>query len=372
MPITFDAGGKGGGESPLLQGVSDKASRQSTHGGKGGQTHAEYAEEVMHICSLLHALALQHLRDDDDLDNLLPVSASDVRAVGEWSSTDAHSHTTPGIGRNDLMMGHVLSMSSTHGAGGAGCRRRISLTPNGGGASLEPPSKAVAEAHSAPDCQFIVRRLRHCASAFLRLRPSFHGEHIRAANATLPLRVLGGLRPEEREVLELDVRGRALPTDTRVAMVGGWFMRRLIARQKFEQGESRNTSPPILSRLYQVISDGTLNYAAAAKLALVPFPFPYQNLLAIFLVLFTIYVPVLVNGILMNVGLRAAVSFVAVFSYNALAAVGNNLEDPFSPYDRNELPLHELQDSFIWRLLSFGTVPEMQYSTDLNGDDDDD
>ena len=102
------------------------------------------------------------------------------------------------------------------------------------------------------------------------------------AKARQKLLVLGGLRKEERAVLEArrgcdrdelgseaDSQGILLSTDARVAMVEGWFMRRLIGRQKFEQGrrrplqesiclfftslcaegESSATSPPILSRL---------------------------------------------------------------------------------------------------------------------------
>merc|ERR1712039_54645 len=76
----------------------------------------------------------------------------------------------------------------------------------------------------------------------------------------------------------------------------------------FEQGESAFTSPPILSRLYQVISDGCLWFSHASKIAITPFPFPYHNLISIFLWIYTLLVPVLVNGTLMDVGLRILVS----------------------------------------------------------------
>merc|ERR1712072_1322205 len=118
------------------------------------------------------------------------------------------------------------------------------------------------------------------------------------------------------------------------------------------------TSPPILSRLYQVISDGCLWFSHASKIAITPFPFPYHNLISIFLWTYTFMVPVLVNGIIMEDVSRAVITFNAVFAYHSLAAVGDNLEDPFFPYDPNELPLQELQDNVNQRLLAFGVVPE--------------
>ena len=41
---------------------------------------------------------------------------------------------------------------------------------------------------------------------------------------------------QEKLALEKDNTGQPLTTGARCAMVQGWFMRRLLARQKFEQG----------------------------------------------------------------------------------------------------------------------------------------
>merc|ERR1719160_398555 len=59
----------------------------------------------------------------------------------------------------------------------------------------------------------------------------------------------------------------------------------------------------------------------------------------------------------MDVGARVVLSFVTVFAYHALSAVGDILEDPYTPYDPNELPLPEIQDTINTRLLMFGMVP---------------
>lgn len=42
------------------------------HGRQGGPDHHGYVADIVHICSLLHALALQDLRRDGELENLVP------------------------------------------------------------------------------------------------------------------------------------------------------------------------------------------------------------------------------------------------------------------------------------------------------------
>ena len=39
---------------------------------QGGPDHTEYVADVLHLCSLLHAVTLLHLRRDSNLDNLVP------------------------------------------------------------------------------------------------------------------------------------------------------------------------------------------------------------------------------------------------------------------------------------------------------------
>lgn len=290
MAITFDAGGSNA--TPLLDGKYDAASSQphpKSHE-KGGPTHATFVEDILHLCSLLHALALMHLRGDDDLGNLA-------------SETD---------NRGDPIKGG---------------RESEDQAPQSGINAMLPIGLYDSQ----------------------RLRKKYQQQH---------LRVLGGLSKAERAALEVDMRGKTRLTEARVAMVEGWYMRRLIARQKFEQGESAVTSPPILSRLYQVISDGCLWFGHASKIAITPFPFPYHNLIAIFLWAYTFMVPFLINGVIMNDVVRAVFTFAAVFSYHSLSAVGDNLEDPYIPYDPNELPLQDIQDSLNQRLLAFAIVPQ--------------
>eukprot|EP00416_Gambierdiscus_australes_P024153 CAMPEP_0171079916 /NCGR_PEP_ID=MMETSP0766_2-20121228/15548_1 /TAXON_ID=439317 /ORGANISM="Gambierdiscus australes, Strain CAWD 149" /LENGTH=432 /DNA_ID=CAMNT_0011537125 /DNA_START=43 /DNA_END=1338 /DNA_ORIENTATION=+ len=248
-----------------------------------GLEHPYFFEEVVHLFSLMHALAYQHLRCDDNLDNLRPAAIPRLLMVGDEP---------------------VRQTSVSCQSWGFAAKDR---------APLRWP---------------------------------------------LRMKVLGGLQNAERVVLECDSTGVPLPSLARVTMVESWIMRRLTARQKHEPaGDMCRTAAPILSRMVQVISDGHLAFSQAAKVAETPFPFPYHNLISLFLWIFAVSTPVVVNANLIYPPARFLVNFFAVWAYFSLAEVGDNLEDPYIPYDPNDLPLEALHQSFNSRLLSFGAVP---------------
>eukprot|EP00927_Polykrikos_kofoidii_P062162 TRINITY_DN56982_c0_g1_i1.p1 TRINITY_DN56982_c0_g1~~TRINITY_DN56982_c0_g1_i1.p1 ORF type:complete len:411 (-),score=70.91 TRINITY_DN56982_c0_g1_i1:63-1295(-) len=248
-----------------------------------GLSHSEFFIEITHLFSLMHALALQHLRNDTNLENLCVAS--------------------------DLMVSRLSHMGNE-------------------------PEKS------------------HSKSTVASMR-------ILSKMSTLNLSVIGGIIEAQKQVLERDSQGSEIPGLARVTMVESWIMRRLIARQKFEpNGDLGKTPPPITSRLVQNISDGNLAFSQAAKSADTPFPFPYHNLIRIFLWIFGASAPFIVNAKIMWYPTRFIVNFMAVWAYFSLAEVGDNLEDPYIPYDPNELPLESFHHHFNARLLSLGVVPK--------------
>lgn len=280
MAVSFDAGGDA--SMPYLHGESWERSMtpHPMSGAKGGPSHRQFVSEVVHITSLLHAVALQDLRKDQDLDNLVPAKA------------------------------------------------RLSLP------AMMP------------------------SFSFFSERSIFSEEHLFRSHRNAKIPVLGGLHLQEKLVLAQDIHGQPLPTAARVAMVEGWLMRRMLARQKFEQGETAKTAPPILSRLYQVISDGSLWFFTCSKSAYIPFPFPYQNFVEVMLWLFTLLAPMVINGIVFEQISRTVGAFCVVVAYHGIKITGDVLEDPYLPYDPNDLPLVSLQHSMNTRLLAFGVVPQ--------------
>jgi len=175
----------------------------------------------------------------------------------------------------------------------------------------------------------------------------------------MKLNVIGSLSKDEEQALLADSRGRPLLGEARVTMVCGWVTRRMIARQKHEpMGDMCKTAAPVLARIYQVLSDGMLAFSQASMTATIPFPFPYHNLTQTFLWIYAFTVPFVVNAKIEHPVLRVVINFFAVWAYFALAAVGDNLEDPYLPYDPNDLPLTVMQHQFNAQLVTFGVVPE--------------
>eukprot|EP00929_Paragymnodinium_shiwhaense_P031190 TRINITY_DN17536_c0_g1_i1.p1 TRINITY_DN17536_c0_g1~~TRINITY_DN17536_c0_g1_i1.p1 ORF type:complete len:442 (-),score=86.94 TRINITY_DN17536_c0_g1_i1:219-1544(-) len=293
MCVTFDApgsieskylenavGGKGG------QTATDSADVAS---GPAGISHSEFFTQVVHLFSLLHALALQHLRADKNLDNLQDTRKMQLRltAVGPTK----HYHAS-GWAWLDSLLG-------------------------------------------------------------------FSEEKVEEARRRMKLSVLGDLSPEWHKMLATDTRGRPVPTEARVSMAFSWCMRRCVARQKHEpMGDMAKTSPPIIARYYQVMSDGMLAFSQASMVTAVPFPFPYHNLTQMFLWVYALTVPLVINAKIEHIAVRMLLTFLSVWAYFALSAVGDNLEDPYLPYDPNDLPLTVMQHNFNAQLVSFGVAPQ--------------
>mmetsp|Transcript_81519 Transcript_81519/g.242978 ORF Transcript_81519/g.242978 Transcript_81519/m.242978 type:complete len:404 (-) Transcript_81519:39-1250(-) len=290
MASAFDA--KGDVWTPFLQSSVDRGLNPSpsepSEAEFRGRDHVAFFEELVRLFSLMHALALQHLRRDPDLSNLMPSSSTRITTLSHSPKSSSSKNIVSGFASKD------------------------------------------------------------------------------AGVNTLVLKVLGGLPEEMRGVLEADGSGAPVDSLARVAMVESWIMRRLIARQKYESaGDMCKTSPPILSRMAQVISDGNLGFSQAAKVAETPFPFPYHNIIALFLWMFALTAPFVINAKVLYIPARFVINFMAVWAYFALAEVGDNLEDPFMPYDPNDLPLEAIHHNFNQRLLAFGIVPEAQLAGTL-------
>merc|ERR1711959_392524 len=105
------------------------------------------------------------------------------------------------------------------------------------------------------------------------------------------------------------------------------------------------------------MSDGNTFFSQACKSAEVPFPFPFANLLRLFLWILLLIIPFLVNSKILHHPFRFLVNFLAIFSYFSICQVGDNLEDPYLPYDPNELPLHIIQHDFNSRLSAMRVLP---------------
>jgi hypothetical protein len=91
-------------------------------------------------------------------------------------------------------------------------------------------------------------------------------------NAARPFRVIGNVSDEEIAQLQ-QARGPL----AKVALVSMWIQE-LISREYQTNDSTGIIAAPILSRLYQFVSDGMSGYNQARKIASIPFPFAHAQL----------------------------------------------------------------------------------------------
>lgn len=100
--------------------------------------------------------------------------------------------------------------------------------------------------------------------------------------------------------------------------------------------------PPILSRVFQTLSRGQVNLANCKKITCTLFPFPYAQLIALLLFVFSIGTPAVMASICTSIHWGVFFTIVPVFALYALNLIARELELPFGR-DHNDLPLHEFQ-----------------------------
>merc|ERR1712196_690586 len=98
---------------------------------------------------------------------------------------------------------------------------------------------------------------------------------------------------------------------------------------------------PVLSRLYQVLSDGHVGFMQAKKVSYTPFPLPYAQLVLFFIIVLMFSSPFVIVAYVDHMFVAALLSFCASLGYFTLNEVARELETPFR-HDPNDLPLTSL------------------------------
>mgnify|MGYP006140333565 CR=1 FL=1 len=158
------------------------------------------------------------------------------------------------------------------------------------------------------------------------------------------LPVLGGVTESDKKLLE--------PTTDRVAFA---FSRALAVINGRRADGGLGVEAPVLSRAYQLISDGMLGFRQARKIEDIPVPFQYSQAISAFLGTFAIVFPVLLskyaNGEATTLWVAPTIAFITCTAYFTLHKVARSLEDPFV-HPPNDLPAQAMQSAFNQRLMS--------------------
>lgn len=163
-------------------------------------------------------------------------------------------------------------------------------------------------------------------------------------NAARPFRVIGGVSDQEVELL-----AAARGPSAKVSLAFMW-LEEFISREHLN-GSTGKIAPPIISRLFQFLSDGMIGYNQARKIAYIPFPFPHSQITSLFVVVVVGLMPVLMLSFLTNEIFGFVLNLLAVMCFSGLHEVARELESPFFNVP-NDLPLNNWQTQFNEALLA--------------------
>ncbi|GMH38627.1 hypothetical protein BSKO_06511 [Bryopsis sp. KO-2023] len=269
----------------------------------------KFADTYVHLISLMHGVAVQNLRRDWDLDNLT-----------------SHDENSPA-----------------------------------------PPLDPKFLTSGGEESRFSWKDITQLRS---------DKKHKEKYNSLMKIHVLGGLTPDEKEGLgdtkeEDDVggvsrgcrlsSGLVIPGPAeRVQVVMAWIHQIILERRR-EGGLA--IEPPIMTRVYQVLSEGMLGFEQCRKIMDTPFPFPWVQFVTVCLLLYTFTVPIVIASYITADWLAFILTVFAVMTYHALNEVARDLEDPFI-YDPNDLPMARHQWAFNERIVALSSTKRPITPTD--------
>jgi hypothetical protein len=107
-----------------------------------------------------------------------------------------------------------------------------------------------------------------------------------------------------------------------------------------------STAPPIQSRMYQELSNGMLGFQNSLKIADVPFPFPYAQLLTWMLLIFLCMIPFYMSSFTQSLVLSPIATFFSVVGIWSVNEVAIELENPFGS-DVNDISCGDFHERFL-------------------------
>lgn len=153
--------------------------------------------------------------------------------------------------------------------------------------------------------------------------------------------ILGAISPEEMELLHR--------SSDKVLLIVEWIVEEI--SMQIVKGRMK-IPPPILSRVYQELSNGMLGFNQGMKIAAIPFPFPFAQMLSLLLCSFIMICPLMVvvftrSSQVYPWAVSACIlDFFAILGYIGLNEIAIELENPFGD-DVNDLPLLDAHRDMI-------------------------
>ncbi len=182
---------------------------------------------------------------------------------------------------------------------------------------------------------------RYLANTFLFQYAAIQNRQNYYASARFP--VIGGVSERERGVLE-----KSNGPLGKAHLIMHWIAE-LITDYHLRGGFGK-VDPPIISRLYQEISNGMLGFSQAKRIAFLPFPFIYAQITELLVMLLVIAIPLLMTGFVDSTSVGAVITFLSCLGFCSLYEATRELEDPFL-FEPNDLNMLTWQGEFNEMLL---------------------
>lgn len=165
---------------------------------------------------------------------------------------------------------------------------------------------------------------------------------------SLALQQIHSLHDESFQVIDLHGLDQAsldaiktTATSARVELVSAWIHQLIV--DNIDTG-IMPAPPPIQSRVFQELSNGTMNMNNAQKIAATPFPFPYAQMSTVLLLIHWILTPILMCSWTGHWVWSFIWTFTPVLSFWCINLIAAEIEQPFGN-DANDLPTHGLQET---------------------------
>jgi len=294
----------------------------STPGAANNEEAGErFRQRLVHLCSLMHSLAMQSLRGDKDVNNL------SKHETGKKEPTFS-AYCSGGKGKPAYATSwtkfrgnyQIFDLSTRHLHKYHAC----TPVPVVGGASNGEKNVLAALNKDMMDKIHKQRGQELIAKYGERARDLW-----------------------QQNMMELS-GSEHLCMDERVFFVQSeihW----IVVKRRLEGGI--NVSGPELSRMWQTLTDGNQGYMHARKIVDTPFPFAHAQMIQTALLMFAFFCPTIFVAYVTEGWVLYCLNFITVWAYYGINEVCRELEDPFT-YDPNDHPIVQLAHDFNERCMA--------------------
>lgn len=154
---------------------------------------------------------------------------------------------------------------------------------------------------------------------------------------------VAGIEPKYLKLLA------SMDIQERVGLVYGWINALII---KSVKSGLIGVPHPIVSRVFQELEQGMVEYNQVLQIMRIPFPFPYAQIAIMLLVIYMACTPIVMSYYVGQPWASALITFISVLCFVSIELIASELENPLGD-DANDLPAHEWQDEFNDSLISF-------------------